>query len=102
MTGEKNLLLLVRWHEANAVGLNIDAAFLEQRADGLFEGLLAHAENVADFLGDAVVVVREASALLRQDRQHLLAHRADAPVAGLAEREVELAVGPDRADVARH
>jgi hypothetical protein len=85
--------------KVDAVGLDADEAILVERADGLLEGLFAEAEGVADFLGQAAVVEREAAAGGLELGEDGFTGVGDAAVAGAAEGEVHLAVGPDVAHV---
>ncbi len=80
--------------------LDGDSLLLPKRTSGLFEGTLAYAEFLMDFLGRAVVVERPEPATGREFSEDLRFEVVHFAAACGVEAEVDLAIWPDGGDVA--
>ncbi len=86
--------------EADPGFFEADAALAEEGTEGLFEGLFAGLEDVADFFGGRLVVVGGVAAAEFEDGEDLLGQGKDAVVADGVEAEVDFPVFAEGADVA--
>src|ERR1035441_4455626 len=74
-----------------------DAPGFVERAQSLFEGLLAGAKCLANCLGRAVVVEAQPAPAALEGLDDSQGQRRHAPVTGLVEAQINLAVWPQRA-----
>ena len=74
-----------------------DSAGFVERAQGLFEGLLAGAKCVANCLGWTIVIEAQPPLVSLEDLHDSPCQRRHARIAGLVQAQIYLTVGPQRA-----